>query len=180
MLTYQPDIFEFGEAMQTPAAGPAVLPFRVAMEARDHAAVVDSFAPDAELHSPLTTRLTFTGRAQIATLVQVLFEVFPDLRYTDEMRAADSAFLAWRSVIAGQDIEGIDVLRLRPDGKIAEFTAFFRPLPAAATALHAIGSALARRQSPAKGALMSALTRPLAFLARAGDPVGVRLVRSAL
>ena len=166
--------------MQIPAASPAVLPFRAAMEARDHAAVVDSFAPDAQFYSPLTTRLTFTGRTQIAALVQVLFEVFPDLRYTDEMRAADSAFLAWRSVIGGQDIEGIDVLRLRPDGKIGEFTAFFRPLPAAAAALREIGSALARRKSPAKAALMSALTQPIAVLTRVGDPVGVRLVRSVL
>jgi hypothetical protein len=150
------------------------------MEAREHAAVVDSFAPDAVLYSPLTTRLAFTGRGQIATLVEVLFEVFPDVRYTDEVLTNGTAVLVWRSVISGQDIEGVDVLRLRPDGKIVEFTAFFRPLPAAAAALRTISAGLTRRKSPAKAALMSALTQPLAILTRAGDPVGARLVRSVL
>jgi hypothetical protein len=166
--------------MPTPVTGNAVLPFRVAMEARDHAAVVDSFALDAVLYSPLTTRLAFTGRGQIATLIEVVLEAFPDLGYTDEVLTNGTAVLVWRSVISGQDIEGVDVLRLRPDGKIGEFTAFFRPLPAAAAALRAIGTGLARRKSPAKAAAMSALTQPLAILARVGDPVGVRLVRSVL
>jgi ketosteroid isomerase-like protein len=158
----------------------AGLPFRAAMEARDLAAVVDAFAPDAVLRSPLTTRLTFTGPEQIGALAQVLVEVFDDLRYTDEACDGTTGFLSWRARIGGQEIEGADLLRFGPDGKIRELTAFFRPLPAAALALRLIGAGLVRRKSPARAMVVSSLTRPVAALTRAGDPVGVRLVRSAL
>ena len=158
----------------------AVLPLRAAMEARDVAAVVDAFAPDAVLRSPLTTRLAFTGHEQIGALAEVLVQVLEDLRYTDEASDGTTGFLAWSARIGGQEIEGVDRLHFGPDGKIREFTAFFRPLPAAALALRLIGTGLARRKSPARAIVVSTLTRPLAALARAGDPIGVRLVRTAL
>ena len=158
----------------------AVLPLRAAMQARDVAAVVDAFAPDAVLRSPLTARLTFTGHEQIGALAQVLVEVLDDLRYTDEACDGATGFLAWCARIGGQEIEGVDLLRFGPDGKIREFTAFFRPLPAAALALRLIAAGLVRRKSPARATVVSSLTRPLAAMTRAGDPIGVRLVRSAL
>ena len=157
-----------------------VLPLRAAMEARDPAAIVDAFAPDAVLRSPLTTGLTFTGYEQIRALAQVLVEVFDDLRYTDEACDGTTGFLVWSARIGGQEIEGVDHLRFGPDGKIREFTAFFRPLPAAALALRLIATGLVRRKSRARAMVVSTLTRPLAAMTRAGDPVGVRLVRSAL
>ena len=150
------------------------------MEARNVAAVVDAFAPDAVFRSPLTARLTFVGHEQIRAVVQVLFEVFDDFRYTDEACNADTGFLAWSARIGGQPIEGVDQLQFAPDGKIDEFTVFFRPLPAAARALHLIGAGLVRRKSPARAVAFSGLARPLAIITRAGDPIGVRLVRSAL
>jgi hypothetical protein len=158
----------------------AFLPLRAAMEARDAAAVVDAFAPDAVLRSPLTTRLTFTGHEQIGALAQVLVEVLDDLRYTDEACDGTTGFLAWSARIGGQEIEGVDLLRFGPDGKIRELTAFFRPLPVAALALRLIAAGLVRRKSPARAMVVSGLTRPVAAMTRAGDPIGARLVRSAL
>ena len=165
-----------------PAADPTLdpLPLRVAMEARDLDAVVDCFAPDAVFHSPLTARLAFTGREQIRVLTAVILEVFEDLHYIAEARTENVAFLVSRARIGGQDIEIADHVVLRPDGTIGEFTVFFRPLPATAVALRLIVAGLIRRKSPAQAAAMSAFARPLAVMSRAGDPIGVRLVRSAL
>jgi ketosteroid isomerase-like protein len=81
------------------------LPLRAAMEARDLAAVTDSFAPDAVLRSPLTGRLTFSGRDQIATITRVILEVFQDFHYTDELRSGDTAVLIARARVGGQDLE---------------------------------------------------------------------------
>ena len=108
------------------------------------AAVVGAFAPDAVFRSPLTTRLAFTGHEQIGALVQVLFDVLEDLRYTDEACDGSTGLLAWRASIEDQQIEGVDLLQFGPDGKIKEFTVFFRPLPAAALALRLIGAGLVR------------------------------------
>jgi hypothetical protein len=146
------------------------------MEARNVAAVVDLFAPDAVFHSPLTERLAFTGPEQIGPLTEVVFEVFDDLRHTDEGTGDGTGYLVWRARIGDLDIESVDVLRFGPGGKIQEVTAFFRPLPAAAAALRLIGAGLARRKSPARAAAVSVMAAPLAFLARTGDPIGVRLV----
>jgi hypothetical protein len=82
--------------------------------------------------------------------------------------------------LAETGIEMADHLRFSPDGKIRELTVFFRPLPAATAALSLIAAGLGRRKSPVRAAVMSALTRPLAYLTRAGDGIGVRLVRSCL
>ena len=150
--------------------------FRAAMESRDVAAVVDCFAPDAVFHSPLTERLAFTGPEQIGAVTEVVFGVFDDLRYTDETSGDDTGYLVWRARIGGLDIESVDLLRFGPGGKIRDATAFFRPLPAAAAALRLIGAGLARRKSPARAAAVSVMAAPLAFFARTGDPVGVRLV----
>jgi len=150
------------------------------MEAKDLDAVLDSFAPDAILHSPLTSKLAFTGRDQIGAVTAVIFEVFRDLRYTEEVRRDDSAFLISRALVGDQEIEIADHLRLGPDGKITELTVFFRPLPATTAAMRLIAAGLGRRKSPARAALLSGLTRPLAFLTRSGDGIGVRLVRSTL
>jgi SnoaL-like domain len=158
----------------------APLALRTAMENKDLAAVVDAFAPDAVFHSPLTARLTFTGRDQIATLTTVLFDVFDSFHYVAEYRGQDAAVLVARARVGGKDLEIVDHLRLRPDGRVAEMTVFFRPLPATAAALRLIGAGLGRRQSPARAALISALTRPLGFMTEAGDKLGVRLVRASL
>jgi SnoaL-like domain len=161
-----------------PRPGPLAL--RAAMEARDHRAVVEAFAPDAVLHSPFTSKLSFTGHEQIGAVIKVILDVFEDWRYTDEIRGEHSAVLVARARAGGEEIETAEHLRLRPDGKISEFTVYLRPLPGTAAALRLIGTGLGRRKSPARGAVISALTRPLAVMTRAGDGVGVRLVRSAL
>jgi hypothetical protein len=165
-----------------PATGPdsLVSSLRTAMEARDADAVVAAFAPDAVFRSPLTDRVAFIGHAQIRALTLVILDVLTDLRYTGGAAGESTASLTWQARVGGQPIEGIDQLRFRPDGKIAEATVFFRPLPAAAVALRMIGAGLARRRSPARAAVVSVLTAPLALLARAGDRVGAGLVRSAL
>ena len=158
----------------------APLALRTAMENKDLAAVVDAFTPDAVLHSPLTARLSFTGHDQITTLTRVIFDVLDDLHYTGELRGPDAAVLISRARVGGKDLEVIDHLRLRPDGKIAEMTVFFRPLPAAAAALRLIGTGLGQRTSPMRGMLISVLTRPLTFMTESGDKLGVRLLRSSL
>jgi hypothetical protein len=153
------------------------LQLRTAMEARDLDAAVEAFAPDAVLRSPLTGRLVFRGRDQIRTVTGIVLEAFEDLRYTGEVNDGSTAFLLSRAHIEGQEIEIADHVVLDEDGRISELTVFCRPLPAAAVALRVLGTALARRRGAKRAAVISALTRPLAFLINRGDGIGVRIVR---
>jgi hypothetical protein len=163
-------------ATTTSAAETTATALRTAMQARDLDAVVSTFAPDATFRSPLTDRLVFTGHAQIRALTRVILDLLEGLEYTSQATAPGTATLAWHARIAGQPIDGIDLLQLDRDGKIQEFIVFFRPLPAAAAALHAIPAALARAQSPARATTIAVLTQPLVLLTRAGDRLAPRLI----
>ena len=154
-------------------------PLREAMEARNLLAISNAFAADAVFHSPLTERLTFQGRAQIAPLLEVILDVFEDFHYTDELHNERVGFLVARARMGGQNIEIVDHMQFDPDGRIRDFTVFFRPLPATAAALRVIGAGLAHRKSAARAIVISALAHPLGIMARIGDAIGVRLLRPA-
>jgi ketosteroid isomerase-like protein len=158
----------------------AMLPLRAGVEARDLPAVVDAFAPDAVVRSPITGVLTFEGHEQIGAVFGVILDVFDDIRYTDELRSGDSAVLVASARVDGTDIELVDHMRLDADGKIRELTVFFRPMPAIAVAARAIGEGLGRRTSSSRARLISILVRPLILFTRIGDLIGARLVRPTL
>jgi SnoaL-like domain len=127
----------------------ATLPLRAGIEARDLAAVVDAFAPDAVVRSPITAALTFQGPEQIGAVFRVILDVFEDIRYTEELRSGDRALLIASARVDGTDIELVDHMRLDERGKIRELTVFFRPMPAIAVAARALGEGLGRRKSRA-------------------------------
>jgi hypothetical protein len=156
------------------------LAVRKAMEAHDVEAVVGCFAPDAVLYSPFTTRTCFRGREQIRLITSVILEVADGLRYSSELRGEDEAYLRSAARIGGHDIEFAEHLRFGPDGLISELALFARPLPAAAVGLRVIGTALGRKKSASRGAIISVLAAPLGHIALAGDRVGVALVSSAM
>lgn len=153
---------------------------RQAMEARDLQMIGDAFAADAVFHSPLTERFTFKSREQIGGLLRVILDVFEDFHYTDELCDERGGFLVARARIGGQNIEIVDHMQFGPDGRIRDFTVFFRPLPSAAVALRVIGAGLGRRKSRARAMMISALAHPLGIMTRIGDAIGVWLLRSAM
>jgi ketosteroid isomerase-like protein len=166
--------------VSAPADETAKLDLRIAMERGDLAGVLDTFAPDAVLRSPLTSRLAFSGRKQIEAVMGVVIEVFEDLRYTDQLVCGDRAVLVASARVGGKELEMVDHLRLDEQGKIRELTVFFRPFPAIAVAMRLIGTGLGARKSKGMALAMSALTQPLGPLTAVGDRIGAALVKSTL
>ena len=153
------------------------LPLRTAMEARDRAAVVETFADDAVLRSPFTDNLVFEGREQIDALVAVVLDVLDDLTYTDELHGDGAAVLVGHARVDGLRLQFTDHLKLRADGLIEEMTVFFRPLPASTAAMRRFGGGLGRRKSRLRARVVSSMVAPLTFMTRTGDRLGVRLVK---
>ncbi len=147
------------------------------MEARDHGAVMESFAENAVLRSPFTDNLAFEGRDQLDKLITVILAVLQDLTYTDELPGDRAAVLIGHARVDGLRIQFCDYLKLRDDGLIEEMTVFFRPLPATTAAMRQIGGGLGRRRSKLRGRLINTMTAPLALMTRAGDRLGVRLLQ---
>jgi hypothetical protein len=146
------------------------------MEARDRRAVLDTFAEDAVLRSPFTDNLVFEGREQLDPLIGVILDVLSDLTYTDELRSESTAVLIGHANVEGIALEFSDHLKLRDDGLIEEMTVFFRPLPATTAAMRRFGQSLGRNKSTLRGRMISSMVAPIAFMARAGDRIGVRFL----
>jgi hypothetical protein len=155
-------------------------PLRAAIEARDLSAAVDAFAPDGVVRSPFTDGVAFTGTEQVRTILSVVLEVLRDLRYTAHVRDGSRDALRGEATAAGRRLEFVDFYVLDDDGKIKEFTVFFRPLPGTTAALRLFGSALGARKSPARGRLIRVLAAPIGAMSAFGDRVGAALVRPVL
>ena len=115
-------------------------PFRLAVEARDHAAMTALLAPDVRFFSPVAFK-PFVGRDAAAELFVNLLEVFEDFRYVDELAGDGTHALVFEATVAGRALQGLDHLRLDDDGLVSEFTVMIRPL----SGLMAIGEAMGPR-----------------------------------
>ena len=153
------------------------LPLRVAMEARDRRAVVETFAENAVFRSPLTDNLVFEGRKQLDALIAVILEVLDDLTYTDELHGDGTVVLVGHATVDGLALQFADHIKLSEDGLIQEMTVFFRPLPATTAAMRRIGQGLGRSKSTLRARTISSMTAPMAFMTRTGDHIGVRLLK---
>jgi hypothetical protein len=152
------------------------LPLRAAMEARNRRAVVETFAEDAVLRSPFTDNLVFEGHKQLDALVAVILDVLDDLTYTDELHSSSAAVLVGHARVDGLRLQFTDYLKLRGDGLIQEMTVFFRPLPATTAAMRRFGEGLGRQKSTSRARVIGSMVAPLAFMARTGDRLGIRLL----
>jgi ketosteroid isomerase-like protein len=102
-------------------------PFTAALSARDVEALIDSLAPDAELHSAITG-VAIKGPELLADLYGPLIESFEDLRVTDVLVDGDAREFSWEGRIDGRHVEGADRILLGPDGKVRRITIVGRPL----------------------------------------------------
>jgi len=128
--------------------------FRKAVESRDLDAMIEPFAEDAVLHSPVTFQ-PFEGREAIRTLLGILLEVFRDFRYTDELASADgdTHALIFRARVGDpergeRELEGLDLIRFDEAGRIRDFTVMVRPR----SALEALLAQVAPRLAAARDA----------------------------
>jgi hypothetical protein len=102
--------------------------FRRAIEAHDLESLMSVFRDDAVLHSPITFQ-PFEGKAAIRRLLGIIFEVFQDFRYTDELDAPDgmAKVLVFRARVRNRDAEGIDLVRFDERGMVRDLTVMVRP-----------------------------------------------------
>ncbi len=104
-------------------------PFKTAVLAGDHPAMVATLAPGVQFHSPVAFR-PFDGRESTAGVLAAIMSVFEDFEYTDELSSGDTVALMFRARVGDKSVQGIDYLQIGDDGLIEEFTVMLRPLSA--------------------------------------------------
>jgi hypothetical protein len=116
--------------------------FRSAIERRDLDGMLATLADDVVLHSPVSFK-PFEGKDAVSGLLEIIVSVFEDFRYTDELAGDDVHALIFRARVGDRDVEGLDLIRPGPDGRIADFTVMVRPLTAVVALAEAVGPQLA-------------------------------------
>jgi hypothetical protein len=164
-------------APSTSQVGAAITAFRAAGESGDADALAQLLAPDVVFHSPLTARVRFEGKEEVAALHRDIFAVLKDIATTEPLALGDTAAFTFRGRVRGVELEAMNLVRCNEQGQIVETKVFGRPLPGLATLFAALPPRVsARRRGRPTGALVAFLTRPLAFVLRTTDRAVPRLV----
>ena len=119
--------------------------FRAAIERRDLDGMVATLTDDVVLHSPVSFK-PFEGKEAVASLFEILLRTFEDFRYTDELAGEEVHALIFRARVGDRDVEGLDLVRPGPDGRIVDFTVMVRPLTGVVALAEAVGAQLAATQ----------------------------------
>ncbi|WP_328994134.1 nuclear transport factor 2 family protein [Kribbella sp. NBC_01245] len=157
-------------AASTSPASTATQALRAAAERGDADAVADLLAPDVVFHSPMTERVTFVGREEVAALHRDIFAVLDGLETTDPLALGDSRSFSFRAQVRGVELEAHVLLHVNEQGQIDELKIFVRPFPALATLFGTLPPRVsARRRGPLTGTVAAIVTWPLAVAVRTAD-----------
>lgn len=124
----------------------STIAFRDAVVAHDHAALVATLAPDVTFSSPAVFK-PYEGREMLTVILAAVLETFKDFRYIDELHGDQKAMLRFRAVVGDREVEGVDLLKVGPDGLVTDLTVLIRPLSALQAVAAAMGDAIAAMQA---------------------------------
>jgi hypothetical protein len=120
--------------------------FRAAAEAKDFSAAEDLFSEDVAFRSPVVFK-PYEGREALKLLLGAVVRVFRDFRYVEQVETGDTAVLMFEARAGDRDVQGVDILRFGPDGKIGEMIVMVRPL----SGLNALAEEMGRQLEAASG-----------------------------
>jgi hypothetical protein len=160
----------------TPAST-AISAYRAAAEGADADAVADLLAPDVVFHSPLTARVRFAGREEVAALHRDIFAILEDLKTSEPLSLDDTRSFTFRARVRGVPLEAVVLAHLDNGARIDEVTIFGRPLPALAVLFATLPPRVStRRRGHSTGTLVGLLARPLAFALVTADRLAPRFL----
>jgi hypothetical protein len=114
--------------------------FQAAVESGDAEALRSTLAEDVVFNSPVVFT-PYRGIDAVAPLLAAAVSVFEDFRYTGAVGDGDHRVLVFEARVGDRSVQGVDILRLDPDGLVAELTVMLRPMSGVA----AMAEAMRRR-----------------------------------
>jgi hypothetical protein len=116
--------------------------FRAAMENWDTDTVRELLAADIAFHTPVTVE-PFVGRDTVVQVLSLVAQTFEDFHYTDELDNEGAHALIFRASVAGNELEGLDLIRFDEQGLVADFTVMLRPISGLMPFAEAMGAKIA-------------------------------------
>lgn len=105
----------------------AVARYRAASEANDLDAMMETIAPDAELVSPLSGRMTFRGHDDLRVLLGAVYSTLRDLRWGDELGDGNARVLIGETRVGPLHLSDAMAFTLADDGRIRQIRPHLRP-----------------------------------------------------
>lgn len=136
----------------------AISRYRSATEAGDMPGLTEALAPDVEVISPISGRMVFRGRDDVAFLLGAVYGSLRDLRWTKAIGEGQHRVVVGEARLAGVRMTDAMVFELAPDGHIRRISPHLRPWLALTLFALVLGPKVARRP----GVILRAL--------RAGGP----------
>jgi len=121
--------------------------FRRAAETHDAQLLAEAMTEDVVLHSPILFR-GFEGREVVIQVLNFVGMTLEEFTYLDDIAEGDTVFLRFKATVGERELEGIDLLKLAEDGRVAELTVFMRPLSAITAFNEKMAAHFAAAQSP--------------------------------
>src|SRR3954447_17309760 len=115
--------------------------FRAGIESGDIDAALATLHDDVTFHSPAVHK-AYRGKDTVSALLRLVAETFEDFRYTDELAGGGDDpvhALIFRARVGERELEGMDLLRIGPDGRVVDFTVMIRPLSGLIALAQALG-----------------------------------------
>lgn len=161
-----------------PMTHPTTAAWRAAGEALDLDAAVATLADDVVLRSPLTERVRFEGRAEVADILRAAFATVEDIAYHTELGDDTTRALFYTARVGDQPVEEAQLIRLDADQRISEVTFWLRPLPGTVAVMEGIGAALTRRRGGERAARsLRRKLRPLIAMVGIADRQGAKTAK---
>jgi len=131
----------------------AVERYRVASEAGDMDGVMAALAPDVEVVSPISGRMTFRGQQDVRLLLSAVYGTLRDLHWTDAIGEGERRVLVGETRIGPIRMTDAMVFELAPDGLIRRISPHPRPWLALTVFAAVLGPKGGRRPGVVRRAL---------------------------
>jgi hypothetical protein len=112
--------------------------------------------------------------------MQSVLETLEDFKVAEEFGSGETRAVLWHARVGGQQLQGMDVLRLDSNGKVREIRLFVRPRPGLAALAAALAPRVAKRRSGFRAAVATLIVGPLGPITRVGDRMVAWLAKPAL
>jgi hypothetical protein len=122
----------------------AIARYRVASEANDIDALMETLAPDAELASPLSGRMVFRGRDDLRLLLGAVYSTLRELRWQEEVGGGDAWVLIGDCKVGPLRMNDAMAFDLAADGRIRRIRPHLRPWLATTLFALMLGPQIAR------------------------------------
>jgi hypothetical protein len=131
----------------------AVAAYRVASEANDIDALMDTLAPEVEVVSPISGRMRFRGREDVRVLLTAVYGGLDGLRWSEQLGEGASSVVIGEAKVAGVTLGDAMACELGSDGRIVRIRPHIRPW----LALTLLAITLGPRLAGHPGVIMRAL-----------------------